>query len=245
MTTHDPAAAERWRVRVLPDRDPVNPRQDADHLGVMVCWHRRASLGDRRPTPEEHRAIERGFARKARRLRGTLQTRIEAGEVLDDVLFRYCRRVYGATVLIPLGLYEHGGRHIYLGGGSYRYDPQGWDSGTVGWVMDTTESRKRLGVEPGTTLVPAHRVGLRGDDPVEVDRIRQALVDEVETYDQFLRGDLWGFVLERFDGEEWQREVEGWGFYGLGFDNGMADYLDEEHHPLLERALDDPDFSGA
>lgn len=29
------------------DADPLDPRAEYDHLGQMVCWHRRYSLGDR------------------------------------------------------------------------------------------------------------------------------------------------------------------------------------------------------
>lgn len=33
-------------VVIIPDPDPLNPREDYDNLGTMVCWHRRHRLGD-------------------------------------------------------------------------------------------------------------------------------------------------------------------------------------------------------
>ena len=34
-------------VNIFPDEDPPNPRKEFDHLGTMVCFHRRYNLGDR------------------------------------------------------------------------------------------------------------------------------------------------------------------------------------------------------
>jgi len=234
MTTQRPersattGAAGEWRVRVIHDADAESPREANENLGVLVCFpHRRYRLGDRTPTEEEFQALRFGGW---------------------SGLERHCRRRYGATCLVPVGLYDHSGLHLYVGSGPYRYDPQGWDSGAAGWLMDTAETRERLGVEPGVVTVPAQEAGLRGRGPVQVDRIRLGLTQEVETYDQYLRGDIWGFFLERYDGCEhcgrgdWHVEDGCWGFYGLDPDNGMAEHLPEEHRPLLEEALRSPGY---
>ena len=31
---------------VSADPDPVNPREESDHICTLVCWHRRTRLGD-------------------------------------------------------------------------------------------------------------------------------------------------------------------------------------------------------
>ena len=44
-----------YTLKIIPDENPLNPRTDCDHLGIMLCWHRRYSLGDGHPydTPQD------------------------------------------------------------------------------------------------------------------------------------------------------------------------------------------------
>lgn len=35
-----------YTLKIIPDENSLNPRTDCDHLGIMLCWHRRYSLGD-------------------------------------------------------------------------------------------------------------------------------------------------------------------------------------------------------
>ena len=41
-----------YTIRLVPDPDPENPREEWDNVGTMRCWHRRYNLGDR---PEDGR----------------------------------------------------------------------------------------------------------------------------------------------------------------------------------------------
>ena len=43
-----PMVASRapYTLLVCDDDQPFNPREEGDHFGTMVCWHRRYSLGD-------------------------------------------------------------------------------------------------------------------------------------------------------------------------------------------------------
>ena len=36
-----------YTLLIVEDDDPVNPREDCDNFGKMVCWHRRYNLGDK------------------------------------------------------------------------------------------------------------------------------------------------------------------------------------------------------
>ena len=53
------------------------------------------------------------------------------------------------------------------------------------------------------------------------DKVTKALIQEIETYDQYLEGDIWGYIVFDEDGEE----IDScWGFYGDDIDkNGIAD----------------------
>lgn len=48
----------RLRYDIQPEPYPLNPREEFDHLGRIICWHARHNLGDRHHwrTPDEFRA---------------------------------------------------------------------------------------------------------------------------------------------------------------------------------------------
>jgi hypothetical protein len=35
-----------YTVKMEPDQEPANPRQEFDHFGTLVCWHPKYKLGD-------------------------------------------------------------------------------------------------------------------------------------------------------------------------------------------------------
>ena len=86
--------------------------------------------------------------------------------------------------VFPLQAYIHGGVALSLGSFSCP-----WDSGHVGWVLI-----KLSDVGDGKARVCAE--GL------------------VETWNQYLSGDVWGFVITDSDGDE-VGHGSCWGFYGL------------------------------
>jgi hypothetical protein len=67
---------------------------------------------------------------------------------------------------------------------------------------------------------------------------KQCLLAEVETYDQYLRGDVYGFVIRgapcKECGNKGGVEDACWGFYGKDFKkNGMLDHLSEEDRTFV------------
>lgn len=100
------------------------------------------------------------------------------------LLERYLRRFHGVVYLAPLSLLDHSGLHIWIGGGSHWSDSAGWDSGTVGFISVTREQLKAAGFEPGDTVDGENAATMIA---------RQ----EVEEYDQYLTGDVWGFIIEQ------------------------------------------------
>jgi hypothetical protein len=169
------------RVAIHVDEDPESPR-DWDNLGTMVCWHRRYNLGD---TSFDDWDI--------------------APHAIDDpnVALRYLRLMHGALV-VPLGLIDHSGISMYVGGGAHAHDPGGWDSGTVGFIYVT---RAQIVAEYGD------------DSPESREQARACLASEVETYDQFLTGDVYGYTVEDDAGNVLD---SCWGFYGMEYAIGEA-----------------------
>jgi len=110
----------------------------------------------------------------------------------------------GYTIL-PLYLYDHGG--ITMSTGSFSCP---WDSGCVGYIYVSDKDAKE---NYGWKIITKKRR----------EKIIKHLMAEVETYDQFLTGDVYGFILADESGEELD---SCFGFYGRDpAKNGMADHV--------------------
>jgi hypothetical protein len=115
-----------------------------------------------------------------------------------NVALRYLRLIHGA-VIVPLGLLDHSGLSMYAGGGPHAFDSAGWDSGTVGFIYVT---RARIVEEYGD------------DSPESREQARRCMLAEIETYDQYLRGDVYGYTVE----DEAGNVLDScWGFYGTEY----------------------------
>ena len=140
--------------------------------------------------------------------------------------------------ILPVYLYDHSGLTI----STTRFSCP-WDSGQVGEIV---MSHKLFIAETGYATDEEKKTGVLGEESKK--KCREMLVNEVAVYDQFLRGDVYGFIVEKrehcdtCDHDEWEEVNSCWGFYGTDFDNGMAEHIDKEHHELLKAALDNPEY---
>lgn len=183
-------------VEIHYDDHPTSPR-DADEVGIMLAnGHRNYTLGDEefrggwlaRMRTSDYDDAERALAHFA-----------EVGKL---ALFPRWAMIYlGSTVVLPLGLIDHSGISMYVAGrwastgdASNQFDPGGWDSGLVGFIFDTANTREQIGTEP--------------------EHVEEALRAEVDLYDDYLTGQVFGYVIEDADGDE----IDScWGMYGLNF----------------------------
>ena len=126
------------------------------------------------------------------------------------------------SVVLPLHLYDHSG--ITMRTGSFG-DP--WDSGQVGWIVVTPDKiRKEYSVKRITAAMRA--------------RVAAVLEQEVSTYDDFLTGNVWGYVLDvSHDCEacgakvgEDDKSDSCWGFVGDSLE-AMKEHVPAEHHAAL------------
>lgn len=173
-----------YTIKFYQDFDPMDPR-DSDNLGMMCHWHRRYDLGDRKANDTELEALRRGGFK---------------------LLNRYLRRYEGAVVVLPLGLLDHSGLTMWIGGGSHWSDSAGWDSGTVGFIYTTQKRIEELCGE--FPYKPTEFEGT-ADEWIETQ-----LEAEVKEYDQILTGDVYGYVIEDEDGEHVH---SCWDFFGFKF----------------------------
>jgi len=103
------------------------------------------------------------------------------------------------VISLPLFLMDHSGVSMNTGG--FRHcDPQGWDWRQVGFIhVDRETVLKEYGKKK---LIKALR-----------EKVVRILEDEVLTYDQYLTGDVYGFVAETPNGDN----IDScWGYYGEG-----------------------------
>lgn len=114
-----------------------------------------------------------------------------------DEMETYLHEHEDAAVVLPLSLYDHSGITMFVG------EASGWDCGQVGFIFVTRKqilenyNRKRLSKKL-------------------LERVREHLKAEVETYDQYLRGEVYGYMVEGEDCDD-----SCWGFFD-------RDYMVEE-----------------
>jgi hypothetical protein len=235
-----PTETMKRRVRVVVDSDPLNPRVDYDNAGRMICWHSNYNLGDDhnydRDNFERELAFEacEGLEDEVWRLENEVWEKLvdRAGRNGNSDIWEYASRLVDAKVaklvdkavsdgyiFSPLYLMDHSG--ISMSTGSFSCP---WDSGQVGYIICDNETIQR---EWG------------GDR----DLAEKCLEAEVEVYDLYIRGAVYGFIVEELEEstcpycEHWEHVDSCWGFFGYDpRTNGMAEHLGDEE--LVRMACD-------
>ncbi len=220
--------AKEQRVRIVADSDPMDPRE-WDNVGRMICWHPNYNLGDK------HDYHCDGFFRDLAfevddslegmvdRLEGDVWDKLydqsgssdEADRLIDSqvdkLIDKAVRAVRAGHVILPLYLYDHSGITMRTGPFNCIFD-----SGQVGWIVCDNETIERE---------------FNGDRELA----EKCLESEVSVYDNYLTGNVYGFIVEETDefdedGEPiWDDcdELDScWGFFGDDVrTNGMAEHL--------------------
>ena len=106
------------------------------------------------------------------------------------------------AVLLPLFLYDHSGITMNTTGFSCP-----WDSGQAGWIYITKDRVKK-------------EYSWKNLTRTRLAKIREYLVGEVKTYDDYLTGNVYGFTAEDKNGEEIDSRQ---GFFGDHEKSGLLD----------------------
>jgi len=102
-----------FKIQIVPDLDPMNPRTEFDNVGTMICFHRKYNLGD------EHEYRHEDYSG---------WNELEA-QIAKD---------FGKNLLIlPLYLMDHSGLSISTSPFSCR-----WDSGQIGFIVCSLKKAK-------------------------------------------------------------------------------------------------------
>jgi hypothetical protein len=134
-----------------------------------------------------------------------------------DEMKAYIKKKYKPIAILPIYMYSHSGITINTTGYSCP-----WDSGQIGFIYVTQKRIDAMGctIDNGETW------------DMYVERMENYLRGEIETLDQYVRGDVYGYIVKDAEGEQ---EDSCWGFYGDDIQtNGMLDYVGEDRIKLGE-----------
>jgi hypothetical protein len=112
------------------------------------------------------------------------------------------------AIILPLYLYDHSGITI-----STTPFSCGWDSGQIGFVFISKDKVK-------------NEYGVKRVTKKEIEKATKVLLAEVETYDLYLRGEVYGYTLINENGDI---EDSCFGFIGSDIEtNGILDNIGEK-----------------
>ena len=237
----------KYTLEVMQDEYPDDPRSWSN-VCTMVCWHRRYKLGDKHnydDSDEFFNDILHNVCGMKYEDFEELSTREKYKLVCES------DKIY----IQKLNLYDHSGLTISTSS-DYPYNDY-WDAGCVGWIYVSKEkAMEELGGIPekdengefikipyehpnGNVIYSVKYTPITEENWKEV--AEYYMNNEVEVYDQYLKGDVYGFklikivtaqekcphcgeVIREYEDEE---EVDScWGFYGDCLEeNGILDNI--------------------
>ena len=100
------------------------------------------------------------------------------------------------AVVLPVFMYDHSGLAFSTSQG-YPFNDR-WDAGQVGFIYCEMKKAREIF---GDAVTKEYLT----------EKINNILESEIKTYDQYQRGDVWGFIVEDAKSEELD---SCWGFYG-------------------------------
>lgn len=147
MSNHEYVYSPDGNFRGWVDLDhfSMDPRE-WDNFGTMVCFHDKYSLGDKHD--------------------------FNKGDYNDWDEVRQAIQDQGGVLILPLGVYEHSGISMYIGGKTDE-----WDSYKVGFIYVTQADLDREGLT--------------------IEKAEELLKNEVKVYDAYLKGEVYCWGVEQ------------------------------------------------
>lgn len=118
-----------------------------------------------------------------------------------------------AKVILPLYVYDHSGLSMYTDGDKGYRQHEAWDSGQVGFIYATEKD-----IEQNFLTVA---------DGIE-ERAEEVLKSEIETYSQYIEGDVWGVEVFNKRG----KLIDSlWGLFGQESVEGFIEETKNTYEP--------------
>lgn len=181
------------------DPDPESPRE-WDNLGTIAAFHRDYALGDIQDLRDVIDELDQSK---------WSDTKSDDFYYSDDLGMVVKEMEKQGFIVLPVYMYDHSGITLSTSPFSCR-----WDSGLLGIIYVSREKVKEV-------------FGWKRITKERRKKIEGYLENEIKTYDQYVTGEVFGFVIEE-DGNE----VDScWGFYNLA---DMEDHISSEQQDLFE-----------
>lgn len=204
---------------IKPDDDPWSPREGTDcNIGHMMCWYKGYNLGDKNEWSDPYKFLYDLMRRNSNRDDDVIESM-----KIPEMLSYLERKGYH---FIPLAVYEHSGITMWCGSRWSHFDAE-WDCSDVGWIYTT---RNEVLATQGNIK------GKRNWIKVTKKNWREAaqlwLEGEVEIYDQYLTGQVYGYEDYEIDEDGDENLVDScWGCYtkaGYLAKEMLKEYVGEE-----------------
>ena len=162
-------------IKIAHDEDPGDPRVERDNQFTMVCAPGGYKLGDKDGISQAQDDV-----RSSPKYRPCWEDYDNPVRLdLDDPGDLHTALERCGMIMLPLYVYEHGGITMSTTGFSCP-----WDSGQVGFIYAHPVSVRK---EHNWKRITAKRR----------EQVLKWMKGEVKEYDQYLPGDVWGYVVEK------------------------------------------------
>jgi len=211
MEITDTKEYKGYTINISFDEHAESPRTAWDNLGTMVVFWNNYNLGDKHTHPDSHGMLDLDKYYP----NGFKMDKEEAQE------FSCSKDI----ISIPLYIYEHGGLAMSSSSGGQFSDQ--WDAGCAGYLYVTKDKIRK-------------EYGWKNITPKRIEQIVKYLEGEVEVYDTYLQGQVYGFQIEK-DGEELDGEEldSCWGFFGYDHRaSGLLEHAENAIDCLIRQELE-------
>ena len=251
-TVQDEKPEEFWRRLVrenVPESEIASAAEEGKLGGIRIAEHEdgdQSGLVDIYETYQLWTVVGRSEPGENLEYEGIPREAV-AEYLMDDLTIGHCMTLMEPYAeWMPLWLYDHSGITMSCGARTGQYADR-WDSGQVGWILAMKktvmkecveyvldENGERIKVEHQHEGMPSTWSYLTRPLTEETWRKRavEIMRGEVEVYDQYLTGDVYGFTLYSASADDdtehpdWSEEDSCWGFFGSDIlENGIEDQV--------------------
>lgn len=246
---NDKEPEDFWRRLVrenVPEEDVFRAARDGKLQGIRLKWKAKG-VYDIYETCYWRTAIGRTEPEESLEYEGVSKDSV-VYYLMDDLTVGHCMALMEPYAeWMPLWLYDHSGITISCGARTGQYADR-WDAGCVGWIVIP---KKAVMEEVGTEYVlDENGERIREEYPHEGmpstwgyktrplteetwrKRAVEIMAADVEVYDQYLTGEVYGFTLyeaapdENGEEPDWHETDSCWGFYGSDIlESGICDQV--------------------
>ena len=193
---------KEYDIDIMQDFDPLNPCEDWDMLGTMVCCHKRYTLGHK----QYGNGMEALYNSILECSPDLTQIHIDFDEMDEEQFMeKYCKVFERYAIVLPIYMYDHSGVTINTTGYSCP-----WDSGQLGFIF---VSKNKIRDEYKWKII----------SPKRFKKIVTYLKNEVKSLDDYLTGNVYGYNV---DDPYTRYSIDScWGFFGDDHEkSGLMEY---------------------